>query len=348
MSNDVEIAENYYQTEDGTVSVLSSSGEKLLVVVNAFLTVLAFMMTEGGKDWKQLCEFQDIDGKAHRVSYTLADLHTRPTAVLRQFLSLGLRLGPAGKKHLPILLQLLMPTERFLQVLHTGWLADVWVYVMPKCIIGETNIPIHFEPEKNSQTIHSVHSNGKRKDWTANIAEPLCDKPVAMFALMASFLGPLLKPLGLDGGGFHFWGRSSVGKTTVLQIAGSVWGYSGSPATEPTKSFVQVWNQTTNGLEGMAACHSDMAILLDEIGLYAGSDLGSDLYLLAGGRGKVVMDSYRRLRDTRSWRGNILSTGEMPVREAIEKNGNKTAKAGQLLRLIDIPVENIFPISEEV
>lgn len=345
MSTEVEIAESYYQTEDGTIIYLSDSGKKFTVVVNAFLTVIALMMCEGGKDWKQLCEFMDIDGKVHRISYTLADLHTRPTTVLRQFLSLGLRLGPAGKKHLPVLLQLLMPTERFLQVLHTGWLADVWVYVTPKRIIGETDIPIHFEPEKNSQTIHSVYSNGKLKDWTENVAEPIHDMPVAMFALMASFLGPLLKPLGLDGAGFHFWGRSSVGKTTVLQIAGSVWGYSGSPATEPTKSFVQVWNQTTNGLEGMATCHSDMAILLDEIGLYAGSDLGSDLYLLAGGRGKVAMDSQRSLRDTKSWRGNILSTGEMPVREAVEKNSNKTAKAGQLLRLIDIPVENIFPIS---
>lgn len=346
MSTDIEIVEPYHQTEDGSIYVLSKSGEQMFVVVNAFLNVLAFMMAEGSKNWKMLVEFLNIDGESHRVWFTLADLHTRPNEVLRQFLSRGLRLGPSGKKHLPILLQSLIPKKRYLQVLHTGWLSDSWIFVMPNRVIGNVDIPVHFEPEKNSPTINSMYQQGKCQDWRAHIAEPLQGKPVAMFALMAAFLGPLLKPLGIDGGGFHFWGRSSVGKTTLLQIAGSVWGYSSSPATEATKSFVQLWNQTSNGLEAVSACHSDMLILLDEIGLYAGSDLGADLYLLASGRGKVSMDSQRNLRDTRSWRGNILSTGEVPVSAAIEKNGKK-AKAGQLLRLIDIHVDNLFPISEE-
>ena len=45
-----------------------------------------------------------------------------------------------------------------------------------------------------------------------------------MFVLCAAFAGPLLPKLDIEAGGFHLVGCSSVGKTTLLDVAGSVWG----------------------------------------------------------------------------------------------------------------------------
>jgi hypothetical protein len=108
-----------------------------------------------------------------------------------------------------------------------------------------------------------------------------------------------------------------------------------------------MWNLTSNALEGVAAAHTDALIALDECGLYAGSDLGADLYLLASGRGKGAMDSHRRLKNVSTWRNSIISSGEMPMLEAIERKGGR-AKSGMLIRLLDIPTgENIFPCPPE-
>jgi len=227
-------------------------------------------------------------------------------------------------------------------VLHAGWLQGAWVYVQPNGHVGDAGEPVHLELEQNCPTVSSMTSSGTLKEWKANVAAPLRDNPLAMFCVIFAFLGPLLKVLGLEGGGVHLVGGSSVGKTTGLQCSASVYGCGSSPSTDSGNSFVQTWNQTSNGLEGIAAAHSDSLAAMDEIGLHAGTDLGNDLYLMAGGRGKGTMDSHRRLKNVRKWVGNILSTGEIPMLEAIERKGGR-ANAGMLVRLIDIPVVNMFP-----
>ena len=58
---------------------------------------------------------------------------------------------------------------------------------------------------------------------------------------------------------------------------------------------------------------------------------------LRGGRGKVAMSADRNLKPTRNWRLLFLSTGEISARQKMEEEGD-TPKAGQLLRLMDIPI----------
>jgi len=99
---------------------------------------------------------------------------------------------------------------------------------------------------------------------------------------------------------------------------------------------------TTNALEGLAAAHSDGLLVLDELGTCTARDFGKAVYDLAGGQGKSAMDQSRNLKQQRTWRILILSTGEIPARQKIEEEKH-TVKAGQMLRLIDIPAgENIL------
>ena len=50
----------------------------------------------------------------------------------------------------------------------------------------------------------------------------------------------------MEGGGLNFRGPSSIGKTTLLQVGGSVWGGGGLAGYVPT------WRTADNGLESGA------------------------------------------------------------------------------------------------
>lgn len=62
------------------------------------------------------------------------------------------------------------------------------------------------------------------------------------------------------------------------------------------------------------------------------------IYNMASGRGKQSLSRERELRSTRKWRTMYFSTGEVSVLSKLEADG-KTAHAGQMVRLIDIPIE---------
>ena len=48
-----------------------------------------------------------------------------------------------------------------------------------------------------------------------------------VFGISAGFAAPLLQIAGQESGGLHFVGSSRSGKTTILHVAGSIWGGGG-------------------------------------------------------------------------------------------------------------------------
>jgi len=153
-----------------------------------------------------------------------------------------------------------------------------------------------------------------------------------VLAISAAFAGPLLQLANAESGGVHFFGNSSKGKTTLLQMAASVWGRGGTPG------FVRAWRATTNGLEGAAASATDTALILDELGQAVdGRELGGALYALANGTGKTRSKIDGAIREPRTWRVLFVSSGEVTtVAKMAEDRGRKT-RAGQLVRMLDIP-----------
>lgn len=337
-----QLVGNYYTNDAGDLYMYDKDGEINPVLEGACLVADSMSHLEGSTEWRSHYIHNDYDGNTHHTSVSIEDLHTSPRTVVRTFLSHGLRLVPGMTKFFIIFLLNYLPSKRMLRVLKSGWLENRWIYVQNQWVAGDIDETVYFKPEKNSPSIASMYTSGTLKQWKKFVATPLAGNPMAMFCLLFAFVGPLLKVIGLEGGGFCLFGGSSVGKTTGEQISSSVYGNGASPANDPERAYVQTWNLTSNAIEGVAAAHSDSLIVLDDTSLYSGADIGSDLYQLAGGRGKSAMDSHRRLKEVSSWRGSVLSTGEEPMLETIQRKGGR-AKAGMLVRMIDIPVSNMLP-----
>jgi uncharacterized protein (DUF927 family) len=87
----------------------------------------------------------------------------------------------------------------------------------------------------------------------------------------------------MQGGGFHFRGSTSTGKTTSVFVGGSVCG------GDSEHGFLQTWKATANGLEIIAADHNHSLLCLDEIGECDSREIGNVAYMLANGRGKARM-----------------------------------------------------------
>src|SRR5262249_24116409 len=88
---------------------------------------------------------------------------------------------------------------------------------------------------------------------TAGLALRCIGNPYLLFGLSAAFAGPLLELLSIPGIGFHLYGYSTSGKTTILILANSVWFH----------PKVKTWHSTINSLEGIAADRSGTLIALE-------------------------------------------------------------------------------------
>ncbi len=122
-------------------------------------------------------------------------------------------------------------------------------------------------------------------------------------------------------------------QTTLLRAAASVWGKGDSPG------YMRAWRATANGLEGAAASATDTALVLDELGQIDPREAQAALYSLSNGGGKARAARDGSLREPKSWRVMVLSSGELPIAAKLAEDRGRKPKAGQLVRMLDIPAE---------
>ena len=152
-------------------------------------------------------------------------------------------------------------------------------------------------------------------------------------AISAAFAAPLLRLLDIEGGGLHFRGSSSIGKTTVLHVAGSVWGGGG------VNGYLRRWRTTDNGLEGVALLHCDTLLTLDEIAEVDAGVAAKAAYMLANGQGKSRAGRSGDVRPAREWRLLFISTGEIGLADKLGEDRSRRTTAGQEVRVVDLPAD---------
>ncbi|MBB2930141.1 TOPRIM and DUF927 domain-containing protein [Paraburkholderia silvatlantica] len=212
----------------------------------------------------------------------------------------------------------------------TGW--HEGAFVLPSQVIGADDIWFQSTGREAPYATAGTFEGWRELAALAN------ENPLMMFAMASAFVGPLLHYLNIDGGGAHLYGDSSCGKTSAGRAAVSVWG---SPR------FERKWKATSNGLEGAAVLHSDTMLMLDEINEIKPQDLYDTAYGLVNGVGKTRANRYGEARQAARWRVFLLSTGELTVAARMAMGGIE-AMAGQLVRILDVPVVGTHGIFENL
>ena len=223
------------------------------------------------------------------------------------------------------------PPRKIRCVDRTGWHGNV--FVLPNCVIGgDQEREVVFQ---SSRPIHAkFRASGDLRDWQDHVAVHAVGNSRLILGICASFAAPCLKLARQDGGGIHFWGDSSGGKTTTLRVAGSVWGGGG------VSGYIDNWSNTINGLEGRSLAHSDALLCLQELGQADPNAAADAAYKISNGQGKGRMSRDAALRETPEWRVLFLSDGEITLDDKIrEARGSKRRMAGQMVRVIDIEAD---------
>jgi uncharacterized protein (DUF927 family) len=214
-----------------------------------------------------------------------------------------------------------------------GWLGDA--FALPNGIIspGDGDNGSNVTLDMGGRD-HLLNRNGTLEAWK-ELAALAAPNTRATFALCCAFAPPMLRHLKMKGGAFHFFGNSSRGKTTLLRLAGSVWGGGGE------EGFVRNWNNTSNGAEGMIADHNDLLLPLDELTV-AAPELASQLiYMLANGQGKGRARKDGSAAERNSWNALVLSSGEKTAAQQITQGRHKSQMTGGLaVRMVDVPIEH--------
>lgn len=247
-----------------------------------------------------------------------------------ELLSMGVEIDPSAKARnlLASYLQAKPPKRRMRSALQVGWCDGS--FVLPDAVIGPKASGVIFQSGERGHDEHTT--GGSLQSWQADISARAVGNPLLLLALSASFAGPMLARCNAEGGGVHFVGDSSTGKTTLLEAGCSVWG---------GPNYRRSWRATANGMEGAAALFNDCLLALDEISECDPREVGAIVYSLGNGRGKQRAGRSGNARGVTRWRCFILSSGERSIATTMLEGGHR-AKAGQAVRLLDIPAARTF------
>jgi putative DNA primase/helicase len=247
-----------------------------------------------------------------------------------ELLAMGVELDPhKARQQLPQYLQQSeRPKRRILCALQVGWCGDS--FVLPDTVIGPKAASVIFQSGERGHAEHTLA--GTLTGWREGIAANAVGNPLLMLAVSASFAGPLLQRCNAESGGIHLVGDSSTGKTTAIEAACATWGGPG---------FKRSWRATANGMEGAAAMFNDCLLALDEISECDPKEIGAIVYALGNGVGKQRAGRSGAARSVTRWCCFVFSSGERTIATAMAEGGYR-AKAGQSVRLLDVPVEQSF------
>ncbi|MEH6579003.1 MAG: DUF927 domain-containing protein [Amphritea sp.] len=319
-----------------------------IIVTESRLGVFGRFRTSGSQKWGRLIAWLDHDGLLHAALVTDDDLLLSPKPVLYRMVNGGVALVPGCQKWLTHALAKWPSDVRFKCASDMGWIPSEFAFMTPSGVIAPNNEEsssepiIYVEPSNGNGRQTSMTSRSSLADWQEHVAEPAETHVLWLFAIMAGFSSCLLKLVGVEAGGLNFHGLTSTGKTTLLQVFSTVFG-NGSDPSGGSDSSVYRWDATANGIELIAARHSDVGLSLDELGACDAKGVASILYNLLSGKGKVTMNSARGAANVNSWLSIVMSSGELPIREKVEAAGDKFM-GGMGVRMPDVPVDDI-PVS---
>ena len=217
-----------------------------------------------------------------------------------------------------------LPTMKTIYLTHNnGWkrIKDKNIFGLGKNILGidpsENNIS--FSPEYGFEKFtKALDSKGSLSSWITGVT-PLMKNNKVAFSIYASLSAPLLEIMDCSSFLVHFWGDSSMGKTTVMEIASSVWG---NPAKE-TGGLITSWNNTMVFVERLASFFNDLPMYLDDSQTADDKTISKIMYMIGNSTGKGRGKKAGGIDANKSWHTVCFSTGEKQLTESTQYDGAK-------------------------
>lgn len=314
------------EEDDGIYFVKYDLEDNLIEKTFVFSKIIVVARTHdiNNENWGIWCKWFDMEGKEHNLTIPIELLHKDNREYRRLFASRGLVISTLAKAISCLDAYLnFHPTNKIALCVNTvGWHSNQ--YVLPNRTFGSEQMIIYQNTVSN---ITHYGEKGELIDWRENISQKVEEQSRIVFAICVAFAGQLLPLVNENGGGFHFVGSSSKGKSLTAKIACSVWG---NP-----KYYICSWRATSNAQENIAFQHNHSFAALDEINLANPNTIGDVVYMLADGQGKDRMSRDGSNKPTLHWQLIYLSTGEESL-ESIQKRADKNTKAGQEIRFVSI------------
>lgn len=238
-----------------------------------------------------------------------------------------------GRESLAAMLAAIKP-PRLTLVTSYAWLPNRDVFILGNRAIGaQDGERIHVDNAYVGKV--KLAERGTLDDWRKSVGKYASGNSRLIFSLGMAFASPLLKFIpGQTSFVANLRGDSSVGKSTALNVFGSVWG-----GSDGGLGFNHSWDMTDKDAAKKAAAHSHIGLGLDEQGQMSG-DPARVAYSIASGieRGQLHKDGSER--EQASWKVCVLSTGERSISEIMEtRNPRERQASGTEVRNFDVPAD---------
>jgi hypothetical protein len=217
------------------------------------LEVVAYARTAENDGWGKLLLFCDPEGVAHQWVLPAAMLAGDTSEFRGKLLSMGLKISASktAPESLRQYLQMTEPRAYARTVERLGWFGET--FVLPDENIGPGGAEmVLLQPVREMK--HRLKTSGSVDDWRCKVSSYCSGNSLLLFGVSCAAAAPLLHIVGEQSGGFHLVADTTVGKTTILTVAGSFWGGGGQ------NGFVQSWLTTANGLENTAEWHNNILL----------------------------------------------------------------------------------------
>jgi len=292
------------------------------------LHVVAVTTNASDSAYGRLLRFKTTLGRWKTWAMPMELLKGDGTDLRGELLDMGLELDPMARHLLPQYIQHRTPKQHIRCTEQTGWAGgDCAAFVLPDKVIGPDAAGVVYQSGERASDEFTM--GGTLAGWQAGIAAQSVGNPLLTLAICTAFAGPVLARCNAESGGIHLVGNSSTGKSTAIEAARSVWGGPG---------YKRSWRTTGNGLEGAAALFNDCLLALDEISECDPREVGAIVYSLGNGRGKQRAGRSGAARHVKTWRCSVISSGEHTIGTTMMEGGHRI-KAGQAVRLLDVPVQ---------
>lgn len=329
-----------FTTKNGRQFLITPTGvyvelqEGVKAFVCSFLEVTDVFRDTRKTTWGRVVRFYDVDGQEHVKMVHMSQLVNFQSTLVNELVEEGLKVDIAKKQ---LVLEFIneYPTEALTKAICTNTLGSdpegrFFVYPDMSQPLGYRVYGKPLNGEKvlfigRQGNIPNYSSKGTLKEWQEHVAITARYSTLVAFVLCVVFAARLMKLMNVESCIFHFYGKSSAGKSTLLRVAGSACGSTSSGGV------IHGWNSTRNGMEAFTSDREDDVSFYDEISTNENSDFVAQIYQFGNQTGKRRMDKNGGARPVSTWRMMILSTGERSLEQMVGKTD-----AGVSMRFIGI------------